>query len=207
MNVIFWDTETNGLKKYHSVLSISAIKSAFSIDEEKVNVAESDTGTIVTFGTAIERYERFYFRKPSEALGEKAVEVNGLTDEIIQSRRSNAKYPENFCDDIEAFRSFCSDTRHFVGHNIFYDKQYINFWLPNMFCTMRANTKTLGLKRKNGKPKFPSLEETAKFYGIETDKNELHGSMYDAYITYHIFTKMLKYQGAARKTRNFLKNK
>jgi DNA polymerase-3 subunit epsilon len=97
--------------------------------------------------------------------------VNGLTDEVIKIKREGANYPENFCDDISPFRDFCSDTRHFVGHNIFYDKQYVNFWLPKMFCTMRANMKILGLKREraNGRPKFPSLGETAQYYGIEID--------------------------------------
>ena len=117
MNVIFWDTETNGLKKYHSVLSISAIKYSFSIKEENVTSVNVD------------QYERFYFRKPGEKLGEEAISVNGLTDEVIKKRRNNADYPEQFCNDISDFRLFCSDTRHFVGHNIFYDKQYINFWL------------------------------------------------------------------------------
>ena len=89
---------------------------------------------------------------------------------------------------------FCSDTRHFVGHNIFYDKQYINFRLPHVFCTMKANTKILGLKRKDGRPKFPSLEETATFYGVEFDKSQLHGSMYDSLVTYQVFCRMLEDQ-------------
>ena len=152
----------------------------------------------------IERFERFYFRKPNELLNKEAVNINGLTDEIINEKRNNAEYPENFCNDINSFRQFGSDTRHFVGHNIFYDKQYIGFWLPNIFCTMQTNTAVLKLKRQNGKPKFPSLEETAKYYGIETDKNELHGSMYDSYITYQIFCKMLMDKNISNKVIDFL---
>jgi DNA polymerase-3 subunit epsilon len=185
-NVIFWDTETNGLKKHHSVLSISAIKYAFSIDNNNIE------------SNIIEQYERFYFRKPDEEIGEEAIMVNGLTDEIICKQRNNADYPENFCNDINSFHSFCMDTRHFVGHNIFYDIQYIDFWLPNIFCTMRSNIKTIGLRRANGQIKFPSLGETAEFYNVETDTNELHGSMYDSFITYQIFNKMLQ----SEKTRN-----
>ena len=180
MNVIFWDTETNGLEKYHSVLSISAIKYSFSIEPQNISCAIAD------------RYERFYFRKPGEKLGERAIQVNGLTDGVIQQRRREADYPEHFCNDIEAFRMFCSDTRHFVGHNIFYDKQYINFRLPHEFCTMKSNTKILGLKRKNGRPKFPSLSETATFYEIEFDKSQLHSSMYDSLVTYQVFLRMLE---------------
>jgi len=90
----------------------------------------------------IEQYERFYFRKPGEKIGEKAIVINGLTDEVISKRRNGFDYPEHFHNDITPFRKFCADTRHFVGHNIYYDKQYINFWLPNMFCTMKTNIKT-----------------------------------------------------------------
>ena len=192
MNVIFWDTETNGLKAYHSVLSISAIKFSLFIEGEKIN------------GNIMERYERFYFRKPGEALGEEAIGVNGLTDEVLRERRKGVEYPENFCDDIESFRLFCSDTRHFVGHNIYYDKQYINFWLPNVFCTMRENTAIIGLRRANGRLKYPSLGETARFYGIETDNDQLHGSMYDSYVTYQVFGKMLGNEKGKIKVRAFL---
>jgi len=193
VNIIFWDTETNGLEKYHSVLSISALKCSLVIEGEKAN------------SEIIDRYDRFYFRKPGEEIGKEAVNVNGLTDEVIGRRRSGADYPENFQDDIDSFRRFCSDTKHFAGHNIFYDKQYINFWLPNMFCTMTSNNKIIGLKRRNGKPKFPSLKETANFYGVEIDNNELHGSMYDSFVTYQIFLKMIEHDKAKHKALEFLK--
>ncbi|MCL2044128.1 MAG: 3'-5' exonuclease [Treponema sp.] len=192
MNVIFWDTETNGLRNYHSVLSISAIKYSFSIEQQKIISAITD------------RYERFYFRKPGEKFGAKAVNVNGLTDKVIHQRRENAEYPKHFYNDIEAFRLFCSDTQHFVGHNIFYDKQYINFQLPHEFCTMKANTKILCLKQKNGRPKFPSLEETATFYGVEFIKSQLHGSMYDSLVTYQIFIRMLESEMARDVVMGFL---
>jgi len=192
MNIIIWDTETNGLTKHHSVLSISAIKSSLVIEDDKVN------------SEIIDRYERFYFRKPGEEVGMKAIEVNGLTDKVIAERRNGTDYPENFCNDINSFRQFCSDTKHFVGHNISYDMQYINFRLSNIFCTMKSNTSIIGLKRKNGQPKFPTLEETAKFYGIEMIKSELHGSMYDSLITYQIFLKMIEYKKAKKKVFEFL---
>src|SRR5215470_13203551 len=99
MNIIFWDTETNGLTKHHSVLSISAIKFAFSFEGEKL------------IGNLAERYERFYSRKPGEASGAEAVSVNGLTDEVIRERRNGAVYPELFCNDVGSFRMFCNDTR------------------------------------------------------------------------------------------------
>jgi len=138
-------------------------------------------------------------------LGKRAIAVNGLTDEEITKRRNGDNYPKYFHEDISTFRySFCKDTRHFVGHNIYYDKQYIDFWLPNIFCTMRTNLKIVGLKKTNGKPKNPTLNETAEFYGVETDKNKLHGSMYDSYITYQIFIKMLENEKIRDKPLAFL---
>ena len=184
MNIIFWDTETNGLEKYHSVLSVSAIKYSISIENNRIN------------SNILDRYERFYYRKANEAIGKEAIAVNGLTDDVIKEKRKGVNYPENFCNDINYFKLFCSDTKHFVGHNIYYDVKYINFWLANMFCTMKTNTTIIGLKRPNGKPKFPSLEETAKFYGIATDKNKLHGSMYDSSVTLQVFLKMFKNEKA-----------
>jgi len=193
MNVIFWDTETNGLDKNNSVLSISAIKCSFNITGENIE------SSIIT------QYERFYFRKPGEELGKRAIAINGLTDEEIAKRRNGDNYPKYFYEDISTFRySFCNDTRHFVGHNIYYDKQYIDFWLPNIFCTMRTNTKIIGLKKTNGKPKYPSLNETARFYCVETDENKLHGSMYDSYIAYQIFIKMLENEKIRDKPLAFL---
>jgi len=194
MNVIFWDTETNGLEKHHSVLSISAVKCVFDIENDKVD------------SKIIDHYERFYYRKANESIGAKAIDINGLTDDVIKVKRKNATYPEYFCNDITSFKLFCSDTTHFVGHNIFYDKQYINFWLPNMFCTMKSNIKILNLKRQCRKLKFPSLEETAKYYDIKIDENELHNSMYDSYITYQIFCKMIIDENTSKKVTDFLNN-
>jgi len=196
LKVIFWDTETNGLKKDNSVLSISAIKCDFNLENEKIE------------NKIVDRYERFYFRKSGEELGKEAISVNGLTDEILQEKRNGVNYPKYFSDDISSFRySFCEDTRHFVGHNIYYDKMYIDFWLPNIFCTMKSNTKIIGIKKTDGKLKFPTLAETARFYEIETDKNELHNSMYDTYITYLIFLKMIENKKTRNKVISFLKKK
>jgi len=192
MNVIFWDTETNGLQKQHSVLSISAIKADIEINENKINSQITD------------RYERFYFRKPNEKIGIEAINVNGLTDDVIKIERNNANYPEYFYNDINSFHLFCSDTKHFVGHNISFDKKYINFGLKHIFCTMKTNTYIIKLKNANGKIKFPSLNETAHFYEIETNKNELHNSMYDSYIAYQIFCKMLGNEKSKGKVMKFL---
>jgi DNA polymerase III epsilon subunit-like protein len=190
--VIFFDTETNGLDAENSVLSISALKSAFSGTRDAVQ------------GTVVERYERYYFRNPKEPFGAGAVRVNGLTDAVIKKKRGTAAYPRHFCEDTEAFRAFCSGAYHFAAHNIAYDRQYIPFPLPHLFCTMTENKKVLKLRRKTGGLKFPSLSETARHYDIEIDSASLHASTYDTDLVYAIFLKMLETAETRKKAWKFL---
>jgi DNA polymerase-3 subunit epsilon len=191
--IIFFDTETNGLNAEHSVLSISAIKAAVDI-----------TATI--HDAAVERYERFYYRVPGEPFGAGAVRVNGLTDAVIAKKRGDATYPRHFREDTDDFRAFCAPARHFVAHNIAFDQQFIPFSLPNTFCTMTENEKVLKLRRKTGELKFPSLKETARFYGIDPDSAQLHTSAYDTDLVYAIFIKMLQSSKTRKKVRKFLEH-
>jgi DNA polymerase-3 subunit epsilon len=190
--VIFFDTETNGLNAGDSVLSISAIKVAFDGTQAAVH------------NTIVGQYERFYYRNPGEPLGAGAVKVNGLTDAVITQKRGDAAYPRYFREDAEAFRAFCGDTLHFSAHNIAYDRQYIPFLLPDVFCTMTENKKVLKLRRKTGALKFPSLSETARFYRIEIDAARLHASTYDTALVYAIFIKMLESEVTRKKVWKFL---
>jgi DNA polymerase III epsilon subunit-like protein len=192
--VIFFDTETNGLNAECSVLSISAIKAAIDNNATAINDA------------AVERYERFYYRAPGEPFGAGAVRVNGLTDAVITKKRGDAAYPRHFREDTEAFLAFCGTARHFAAHNIAFDQQFIPFPLPKTFCTMTENEKVLKLRRKTGELKFPSLKETARFYGIDLDSSKLHTSAYDTDLVYAIFIKMLESPKTRKKVHKFLAN-
>ncbi|MDR0638654.1 MAG: hypothetical protein LBG27_07120 [Spirochaetaceae bacterium] len=193
--VIFFDTETNGLTSQDSVLSISAIKAVFS-------------GTKVVVSDAIvDCYERFYYRKPGEFLSAGAVKVNGLTNDVIAEKRGDAAYPRCFHEDIEAFRMFCGEARHFVAHNIAFDQQFIPFPMPTIFCTMKENKRVINLRRRTGGLKFPSLNEAARFYGIDVCPTQLHGSTYDTHLVYLIFKKMLETSETQKKAWKFLEKK
>ena len=178
MKVIIFDTETNGLENC-SVLSISAIK--ISVDLELNSYKE------------IERFNRFCFRKEGEEINAEAVAVNGLTDKEILSRRAKLgiKYSKYFEKDKD-FVDFCKDTNHFVAHNISFDRKFIPFDLKNQFCTKESNIDVLKIPGKFGKYKWPRLNETAKYYGIELDENRWHGSEYDTEICKEIFMAMLQ---------------
>jgi DNA polymerase-3 subunit epsilon len=190
--VIFFDTETNGLSANDSVLSISAIKCLFS-DENGL------------FETQVQgEYERYYFRKKGEAFGKGAVDVNGLTDEVIKEKRADAKYPLCFHEDTDAFLDFCGGAKHFCAHNIAYDRKYLPFNLENVFCTMTQNKNVLKLKRKDGAFKMPRLSEAASYYKIKFNTDKLHGSSYDTKILFEIFKKMLENKSAEKMVLKFL---
>lgn len=190
MKVIIFDTETNGLENC-SVLSISAIK----IDVDlKLNSYKE-----------IGRFNRFYFRNEGEKINAEAVAVNGLTDEEILRRRteSGMKYSKYFEKDRD-FIDFCKGIEHFVAHNISFDRKFIPFDLKTQFCTKESNIDILRIPGKFGKYKWPRLNETAKFYGIELDENRWHGSEYDTEICKEIFVSMLKNKKTSGIVKKFL---
>ena len=190
MKVIIFDTETNGLENC-SILSISAIKIDVNL---KINSYKE-----------IEKFDRFYFRNKGEEINVDAIAINGLSDEEILKRRtnSNAKYSKYFIKDKD-FVDFCKDTKHFVAHNISFDRKFIPFELKNQFCTKESNIDILKIPGKFGRYKWPRLNETAKFYGIELDENRWHGSEYDTEICKEIFVAMLKNEETSEIVREFL---
>lgn len=190
MKVIIFDTETNGLNDC-SVLSISAIK----IDVDlKTNSCKE-----------IEKFDRFYFRNEGEEINADAIAINGLSDEEILKRRtdSDAKYSKYFEKDKD-FVDFCKDTKHFVAHNISFDRKFIPFELEQQFCTKESNAEILKIPGKNEKYKWPRLNEAAKYYGIELDENRWHESTYDTEICKDIFVAMLKNKETFEIIKSFL---
>lgn len=190
-NVIIFDTETNGLEDNCSVLSISAIKIAVDLENREIK--------------EIDKFNRFYFRSPGEEINEEAIFVNRLTDEEILSRRekSDTKYSKYFKDDVD-FEQFCKGCKHFVAHNIIFDRKFIPFDLVNQFCTKEKNTKILKIPGKYGQYKWPRLNEVAKYYGIKLDEDKWHGSEYDTQICAEIFREMLKRNKTHQLIRDFL---
>ncbi|MDR2363947.1 MAG: 3'-5' exonuclease [Spirochaetaceae bacterium] len=186
--VVFFDVETNGLNKNSSVLSITAIKALY-------NGKDIDTIEII--------FTRFYYRKDGERVNPAALEVNGLTDEVIREKRGNAPYAEHFCDDKD-FKTLCTGVRHYVGHNIAFDRKFVAFPLKHCFCTMRENTAIVKIRRYTGGFKYPRLSETAAFYGLSPDMNKLHGSEYDTRLTYEIFRKMMNESRTKSRVYEFL---
>ncbi len=191
-NIIFFDVETNG-KIGSAVLSISAIKVSYDTEND---VWEK-----------ISEYDRYYFRNKGEPIDFGAINVNGLTDEVIYKKRTGAvEYPMTFKEDLDSFFAYCSDTRHFVAHNIKFDRSFIPFKLHNQFDTMMSNIEIVqaGINPTYGTFKWPKLIECAKFYNIPIDESSLHDSLYDVLVTFRVFFKMTKHPLAKFKVMDFI---
>ena len=178
-NIIFFDVETNG-KIGSSVLSISAIKVNYNFEKNE--------------WTKVSEYNRFYFRNKGEPIDFGAVNVHGLTDEVISSKRQDTNYPSTFKEDVDAFFLYCQDTDHFVAHNIKFDRSFIPFPLKNQFDTMMENIDIVkaGINPSYGTYKWPKLMECAEFYNVPMIEEQLHESLYDVLITFRVFYKMTK---------------
>ena len=172
--IIIFDLETNGIRDC-SVLSISAIK--LEVDIENLNVRE------------IGKFDRYYYRNPGEKINFGAIRVNGLTDENISILRKDRNYSKYFKEDYD-FEDF--------------DSQFLNIPYMRKFCTMNENVENLKIEGKYGNYKWPKLNETAKYYGIEVDELSTHRSDYDTYLCKEIFVKMLKDNNYNRKILEFL---
>ena len=193
-NIIFFDVETNG-KIGSSVLSISAIKVNYNFDTDKwIKISE---------------YDRFYFRNEGEPIDFGAINVHGLTDEMLTEKRQGVDYPATFKEDMDDFFLYCQDTSHFVAHNIRFDRSFISFPLKNQFDTMMENVDIVkaGINENYGTYKWPKLVECAKFYNVPMEEEQLHESLYDVLITFRIFYKMTKNPFGKPKIFNFLNKK
>ena len=175
ITVIFFDTETNGLSAYSSVLSISAAKCLVDYQNKTVKI--------------IEKYERFYY--PVEKYNPEAISINGLSQAVITEKRKGTKYSRHFKEDQQSFNEFAKGIDHFIAHNIEFDRKFLNISLKRQFCTMKSNTNIMKLRMVYGKHKWPKLEEAVKFYHVQSDNSKFHDSMYDVEMTIKVFEKML----------------
>lgn len=200
-NLIFFDTETNGLpdvKPLPSVLSVSAIRATLTKKDGSLD--------------NISIFNRYYFAE--EGYNQHALDVNGLDDKTVRRKKFDAHethgdpyYASFFKEDYDAFKEFCSGVSLFVGHNTEFDMQFlpcIDWAKVRIFDTMQTNADIVcaqwmksghwdhGVYLKTPGWKKPKLLEAAKFYGVALEESELHGSLYDAQLTAQIFTEMLK---------------
>lgn len=174
--IIVFDFETNGFNGT-SVLSLSAIKALIKDGEIK----------------EIDRFDRYYYRTPGEALNPVAISINGLDEKVISKCRDGVNYPEHYVDDVASFVEFCGDIDHFVAHNFSFDRDFMGFEALISFCTF------LEAKKMNI-CKYNKLSDLARYYGVEIDDSKLHNSMYDVEVLFDIVKGMF-----CEKNENFIK--
>lgn len=130
-----------------------------------------------------ETISRYYY--PIEAYNERAISVNGLTEEVITAKRAGATYPMYFVEDTEIV-SFFEDVKVLVAHNIEFDYSFLPEAVKAMnleiFCTMKSQTHKF---HKN-----MSLKDSAIYFGIEFNEELAHGSDYDTLICEAIYNKI-----------------
>jgi len=177
--LIIFDLETNGLDPSYSVLSCSAIK--YEIDPLTYEMNELDC------------FDRYYY--PVEQYSPGAIAVNGLTEEVITRHRGDCcDYPRHFAGD-EDFKKFCRGINLVVAHNVSFDTRFApHLKRKKKFCTMMINTDIVAVRflEWKGEWKWPTLSETADFYGVSYQGDGLHRSINDTRITEGIFRKMLE---------------
>jgi DNA polymerase III epsilon subunit-like protein len=175
---IVFDVETNGLDDKCSVLSCSAIK--YEIDLKTFEAIEMD------------RFDRYYY--PIEQFNPRAIAVNGLTKDVITEKRGFSNYPKHFTQDTD-FEKYCDGVHRFVAHNISFDMRFIPFLKgKKKLCTMMTNMDIVAVEFLEWKNewKYPTLSETAFYYGIPFKELDLHNSMSDTEITANIFFRMIE---------------
>jgi len=160
-DLVAFDLETNGFSaSKHSVLSLSAQRMRV-IKDELVIVPKS-------------RYTRYYYA--TEAYNPEAIRVNGLDEDEIMRRRTEAHnlkktpttkfYTQLYLDD-DYFELYAKDCI-LAAHNINFDNKFLLFHAPTKFCTQMSNTDIVKApsKKSGHLYKWPSLKETAEYYEI-----------------------------------------
>ena len=140
--------------------------------------------------------ERLFFIKPDGwSMSAEATAVNGLTDiHLYQGGVPVLDVLGPYFDSIEAGRIV-------IAHNARHDLKVMRgearraglddrFEKTLNICTMMASTPIVGLKRKNGAPKWPTLEEADVFFFGRGCINAYHNALFDARATLGIFRKL-----------------
>ena len=178
--IVVFDTETSGLcEGFNTILSLSWQV----LDANLEKVAEES---------------RFFdWPKDKSRIQEKAIEVNGLTEERLAELGT--------CDKREALQEFTEaidGADLLVAHNGSFDLGFIqaeaseanvaiNLNKP-MFDTMLRMTDYCHIPRGNGEWKWPRLNELAACLGIYTDDIDWHQSASDLEVTARCFRKIVE---------------
>ncbi len=120
-----------------------------------------------------------------------AAKVHGITNEMVMKNGTN---PDTVLD---AFETLLEQADLYACHNLNFDLAIIlamyaqqNRYCPlqrmDSFCTMKAYTNVCCIPGKNGKNKWPSLQEAYR-HAFARDFSGAHNALADAKATMEIF--------------------
>ncbi|AGY78249.1 3'-5' exonuclease [Clostridium autoethanogenum] len=188
MNMIFFDTETTGLRP-GNICQLSYIL---------VDTSEKPTKTI---GKNI--FFAVDYIEPS------AEKVHGFTVETLYKLSSGM----NFKDHLDEFLNDFQNADILIGHNVNFDIKFLSSEFKNCneilnikhtFCTMNYYKNICNLKNRYNKCKAPRLEEVVRFLHIENPyinavskkyfngTGNFHDARFDTTATYLLVTEGIK---------------
>ncbi|NMM64763.1 3'-5' exonuclease [Clostridium sp. P21] len=156
MKKIFLDTETTGLEPGQIIQLTYCICDTNSRGEEKVSLSKN-----------------FFFNV--DYIEPSAEATHGFSVEKLKILSMGQTF-EDVASEV------ASDLRDgiFIAHNVKFDQKFIatefgrlnnNNWNPReFFCTMEYFKPIVNARTKTGRPKYPRLEETMAFLGVNQSK-------------------------------------
>lgn len=174
------DFETNGLEPPASVLTAAA--------------QIFDLATFAMLGT----WRRAYLPRLDEDLDSAATAVNGLTLARLIGLRDEYKMPAHAAAlaTDEAWATVIAGADIVVAHNADFEAKFDRGVADKAvrFCTMRTNADIVRHRynEKRGNWWYPSLGQTARFYGLDFEDGKHHGAVYDAIMAFRIFERMAR---------------
>ena len=169
MRQIVLDTETTGLepKEGHKIIEIGCV--------EVIN------------RQVTENYFHQYLQ-PDRKIDEEAIQVHGITNEMLQDK-------PRFADVVQQFMDFIQGAELLI-HNAPFDVGFINYELQLLnqgwqdvthYC---AVTDTLKMARKRYPGQKNNLDALCKRLEIDNSKRELHGALLDSQILADVYLAM-----------------
>lgn len=206
MNYMVIDCETNGLPVYRRHGEI------VPADHPSQPRLASLAIILLDHELLIESERLFFIRPEGWSMTQEATEVNGLTDAHL--------YQDGIpiLDVLGPYLDTIDSGRVVVAHNARNDLKVMRgearraglddrFEKTLNICTMMASTPIVGLKRKNGAPKWPTLEEADVFFFGRGCINAYHNALFDARATLGIFRKLKELNALPEPKIFYAKNK
>jgi len=149
----------------------------------------------------IEIIDRFYQRRKNEKQNYKAININGLEDEIIEAKRKNITYHKYFKADHfidKLFKKVDTLIAYNIDFVLYFLSKRINIADKKIINIMKQVQYEYDTPYKlyedtcHEEPKYPSLVEATEFFKIDIEeiKKRHESNIYKCYCTYEIYKKL-----------------